>query len=119
MSYENQQVEKDGVIDTLFEKTKDYVETRADLFKLKAIKKTAEVGSSIVSNVIVAVVFSSFFIFLNVALGLWLGDLTGRNYIGFFIVAAFYLIVGIIIYSNREKIISSPIANSIIKKMND
>ena len=119
MLHENHQGEKEGVIDTLFEKTKDYVETRADLFRLKAIKKTAEVGSSIVSKVILAIVFSSFFIFLNVALGLWLGDLTGKNYLGFFIVAAFYLIVGIIIYSNRQKIISSPIADSIIKKMND
>ena len=119
MLHENHQGEQDGVIETLFDKTKDYVETRADLFKLKAIKKTAEVGSSIVSNIVIVVVFSSFFIFLNIALGLWLGDLTGKNYLGFLIVAAFYLIVGIIIYSNREKIISSPIANSIIKKMND
>ena len=116
MVHENLQGEKDGVIEALFDKTRDYVETRADLFKLKAIKKTAEVGSSIVSQIIVAVVFSSFFIFLNIALGLWLGDLTGRNYLGFFIVSAFYLIVGIIIYSNKQKIISSPLADSIIKK---
>ena len=118
MLQENHYGEKDGVIDVLFEKTKDYVETRADLFKLKAIKKTAEVGSSLVCYMIVAVVFSSFFIFLNIALGLWLGDLTGRLYFGFFILAAFYLIVGILIFSNKEKIISSPIADSIIKKMN-
>lgn len=119
MLHENHHGEKDGVIDTLFEKTKDYVETRADLFKLKAIKKTAEVGSSVVSIIVVAVVFTTFFLFLNVALGLWLGDLTGRNYIGFFIIAAFYLIVGIIIYLNKQKIISSPITDSIIKNMND
>ena len=119
MLHENHVGDKEGVIDVLFEKTKDYVETRADLFKLKAIKKTAEVGSTIVSQVIVAIVFSSFFIFLNIAIGLLLGDLIGKLYIGFFIVAAFYLIVGIIIYSNRQKIISSPLADSIIKKMMD
>ena len=111
--------DKDGVIEALFERTKDYVETRADLFKLKAIKKTAEVGSSIVSQFIIAIVFSSFFIFLNIAIGLLIGDLIGKLYLGFFIVAGFYLIVGLLIYSNRHKIISSPIANSIIKKMND
>ena len=119
MLNENHHGEKDGVLDTLFDKTKDYVETRADLFKLKAIKKTAEVGSSIVSTIVVAVVFTMFFLFLNVALGLLLGDLIGKNYIGFFIIAAFYLIVGIIVYSNKQKIISSPIIDSIIKKMND
>ncbi len=119
MLHENHTGEKDGVIDVLFEKTKDYVETRADLFRLKAIKKTAEVGSSIVSQIIIGVVFSSFFIFINIAIALFLGDLTGKIYVGFFIVSAFYLIVGILIYSNRQKIISSPLADSIIKKMND
>lgn len=119
MLQENHVDEKEGVIDILFEKTKDYVETRADLFKLKAIKKTAEVGSSIVSQIVVAIVFSSFFIFLNIAIGLLLGDLLGKLYIGFFIVAAFYLIVGIIIYANKHKIIGSPLADSIIKKMID
>ncbi len=119
MLHENHVGEKDGVIDILFEKTKDYVETRADLFRLKAIKKTAEVGSSIVSQVIIAIVFSSFFIFLNIAIGLLIGDLMGKLYLGFFIVAAFYLIVGILVYTNRQKIIGSPIADSIIKKMND
>ncbi len=119
MLHENHTGEKEGVIDILFEKTKDYVETRADLFKLKAIKKTAEVGSSIVSQVIIAIVFSSFFIFLNIAVGLLIGDLMGKLYLGFFIVAAFYFIVGILIYTNRNKFISSPIADAIIKKMND
>ena len=119
MSHENHVDEKDGVINVLFEKTKDYVETRADLLKLKAIKKTAEVGSTVVSQIIVAIVFVCFFIFLNIGLGLLLGELIGKLYIGFFILAAVYLIVGIIIYSNRQKIISSPLADSIIKKMNN
>ncbi len=119
MLHENHVGEKEGVIDTLFEKTKDYVETRADLFRLKAIMKTAEVGSSIVAKVVAAIVFLCFFIFLNIAIGLLLGDLIGKLYIGFFIVAAFYFIVGILIYSNRQKIISSPLADSFIKKMND
>lgn len=117
MAYDNN--DKEGVIDALFERTKDYVETRADLYRLKAIRKTAEVGSSIISKVILAVVFSSFFMMLNVGVGLWLGDVMGKLYLGFFTLAAFYLIVGIIVYSNRHKILKLPIADSIIKKIND
>lgn len=111
--------EQEGVIDALFERTKDYVETRADLYRLRAIKKTAEVGSSIISKVILTVVFSSFFLMFNVGLSLWLGYLMNRLYLGFFAVAGFYLLVGIIVYANRQKILRSPIADSIIKKIND
>ncbi|MFN0082365.1 MAG: hypothetical protein ACKVOM_07565 [Ferruginibacter sp.] len=117
MAHENK--EREGLIDALFERTKDYVETRADLYRLKAIRKMAEVGSSIISKVILAVVFSSFFLMLNVGLSLWLGDLMNRLYLGFFAVAGFYLIVGVIVYANRQKILRSPIADSIIKKIND
>ena len=119
MSNENHNNESEGVIDTLFEKTKDYVETRADLFRLKAIRKTAQIGSSLISKVIIGVVFSSFFIFLNIGIALWLGSILGTAYYGFFALSALYLIVGIIVYSNRKKILSSPIADSIIKKIND
>ena len=102
MLQENHNNEKEGVIDTLFEKTRDYVETRADLFRLKAIKKTAEVGSSLISNTIIVIVFSSFFIFLNIGLGLWLGSILGASYLGFFSLSALYLIVGIIVFANRK-----------------
>ena len=115
----NDNIEKDGVVEALFERTKDYVETRADLYKLKAIKKTAEVGSSIISKVVIGVVFSSFLIMFNIAIGLFLGDLMGKLYYGFLSLAGFYLIVGILIYTNRQKILKLPIANSIIKKIND
>ncbi|MCY7292381.1 MAG: hypothetical protein LH615_09390 [Ferruginibacter sp.] len=115
----NEKDDKDGVIEALFERTKDYVETRGDLFKLKAIKKTAEVGSSVISKFIIGSLFSIFLLMLNIGLGFWLGELLGSTYLGFFALAGFYLIVGTIVYSNRKKILRSPIADSIIKKIND
>ncbi len=111
--------DKDGVIEALFERTKDYVETRSDLFKLKAIKKSAEVGSSIISKVIIGSVFSIFLLMLNFGIAFWLGVLLDSTYLGFFALAGFYLIVGLVIYSNRKKLLRSPIADSIIKKIND
>ena len=116
---ENEHDDKDGVIETLFERAKDYAETRGELFKLKAIKKTAEVGSSVISKVIIGALFSIFLLMLNIGLGFWVGDLLGSTYLGFFSIAGFYLIVGIIVYASRNNILKSPIADSIIKKIND
>ena len=111
--------EKDSVIEALFERAKDYAETRGDLFRLKAIKKTSEVGSSLISNVIIGFLFSTFLIMFNIGIAFWLGDIFGATHYGFFALAGFYLIVGIIIYANRKKLLKSKIANSIIKKIND
>ena len=115
----NQFEDKDSVIESLFERAKDYAETRGDLLRLKAIKKTAEVGSSVISKIIIATLFSTFLLIFNIGLGFWLGELLGAVYFGFFALAGFYLIVGIIVYANRKKILRSPIADSIIKKIND
>lgn len=115
----NEKNDKDGVIEALFERAKDYAETRGDLLKLKAIKKTAEFGSSVISNFIVGALFSIFLLMLNIGLGFWMGELLGSTYFGFFAMAGFYLIVGLFVYSNSKKILKSPIADSIIKKIND
>lgn len=115
----NEKDDKDGIIESLFERAKDYAETRGDLFKLKAIRKTAEVGSSIISKVIIGSLFSIFLLMFNFGVGFWLGEVLGSSYLGFFALAGFYLIVGIIVYANRKKILRSPIADSIIKKIND
>ena len=107
-----------NVMQSLFDRTGEYLETRMDLVKLKAVKKSSEVVSSIASQAILAVIFFFFFIVLNIGIGLWLGDLMNKNYYGFFTLAAFYLIAGLIIYVVKDKLIKTPVANAIIKKTN-
>jgi len=115
----NEKDDKDGVIEALFERAKDYAETRGDLFKLKAIKKAAEIGSSVISAIVTAILFLVFLLMLNIGLGFWVGELLGSTYLGFFALAGFYLIVGIIVNSSSKKILKGPLADSIIKKIND
>lgn len=104
-------------IESLIDRTKDYVETRVELFKLQAINKSSEVISSIVSRLAVAVTMVFFFIILNIGLGLLLGELLGKSYYGFFVLAAIYLITGLLFKSNGDKWFKEPIANRIIKKL--
>ena len=106
-----------GVLESLFDRAADYVETRADLARLKATRKASEIISGMVSRLIVLLIFSFFLMVLNIGLGLWLGELMHKIYLGFFALAGFYLIVGIIIYSCRNKWLKVPVANAIIKKI--
>ncbi|MEJ7610144.1 MAG: phage holin family protein [Ferruginibacter sp.] len=106
-----------GVIESLFDRTTDYIETRAELLKLKAVKGTSEIVSGLVSKIVLIVVFCFFLMVLNIALGLWLGEMLDKTYYGFFALSGFYLIVGLIIYASRKSWLVTPVANSIIKKI--
>jgi hypothetical protein len=46
-------------------------------------------------------------------IGKWMGEI----YYGFFVMAGFYALVGLIIYASRDRIIKTPLYNSIINKI--
>ncbi|MEO5984180.1 MAG: phage holin family protein [Ferruginibacter sp.] len=107
----------DDSIQSLIDRAKDYVETRIDLLKLQAANKTADVISSIASAVVMGVMFIFFFLLLNIGLALLLGQLLGNNYYGFFIMAAIYLIIGLLFKSSGDKWVKQPVSTSLIKKL--
>ena len=105
-----------SLLETLFVQSKEYVENRIDLYKLKAADKTASVVSAILTGVVLFIVFFIFFVVLNIGLGLLIGDLVGRAWLGFLILAALYAIAGLVLFSSRNKIFKSPITAMIFRK---
>ena len=110
-------MEEATLIESLFEKAEEYAKTNVDLFKLKAIDKSADVVSSLASKFIILIVVSLITIMVNIGLALWIGELMGKTYYGFFIVAAFYVLVACMLYIMREQFIKTPVSNSIITQM--
>ena len=104
-------------IELLYDRVKEYTETSIDLYKLNAIDVTADVVSSLVSRVLLVLVFSLFTMFVNIAISLLIGNLIGSYYLGFLIVSGFYLIITILIYFFSNKFIKTPIANLVIAKL--
>jgi hypothetical protein len=104
-------------IKTLIDKSKDYLETKIELTKLKTIDKSADVLSSVV--VIISMIFigSLVIIMISIGLALFLGGLLGAYHYGFFIMGGFYAIVLLIIFIQRGKWIKTPISNGLINKM--
>ena len=104
------------LIESLFGQSKDYIDTRLELYKLKLIDKSSSIASSVIAGVALFVVFFIFFIVLNIGIALLICDLIGKSYLGFLILAAFYGIVGFVLFSKRNKIFKTPIAKLIIGK---
>ncbi len=101
---------------SLLGKTRDYLETRIDLFRLKTIDKSSDVLSAMA--VIVAIVLAILFFLAMVSIGaaIYLGYILGGMHYGFFIVGGFYAIVVLILYAYRRQWIKTPVYNGIVKK---
>jgi len=104
------------LIETLFEKATDYGKTSLELVKLKAIDKTSDIVSSIIPHSVVFVVLVLFMLFLNLGIAFWLGEIMGKIFYGFFIVAAFYILTGIILHLFLHKRIKNLLYNYFIKQ---
>lgn len=106
-----------STIEMLFEKAEDYTKTTIDLVKLNAVDKTADVLSSLLSRLTVSIVFVMFAFLVNIGLSLWIGELVGKVYYGFFIVSGVYFLLSIVLYINKDQWMKMPISNFIIAKM--
>jgi len=101
----------------LFEDAGNYLETRLDLLKLQAIDKSSDAASSLVSGLTLLVFVFFAVLILNFGLAFWIGELLGKVYLGFFIVAGFYVLVALLVYIFRDSWIKGPVSHIIIKKM--
>jgi hypothetical protein len=75
------------------------------------------VVSTLVPHSVVFVLIATFVLFLNLGLALWLGDILGKTFYGFFVVAAFYILAGIIIHFFMHKWVKKLVGNYFIKQM--
>ena len=104
------------LIESLFSKSKEYAGNRFELYKLKAIDKTSTIAASIIAGVALFIVLFIFFIVFNIGIALLIGDLLGKSYLGFLILAAIYAIAGLILFRGRNKFFKTPVAQMLIRK---
>jgi len=104
-------------LETLLDRAEDFSKTSIKLLKFKTIDRTAEIISTTVSWIVVVAVVALFFMILNIGIALWIGELLGKSYYGFFLVSGFYALLGIVILLFSGKWIRKPIRNSIISQL--
>jgi len=102
--------------ESLFERVEAYIKTTLELSRLKFLESTITIITSLISRISVIITISLFVLVLNIGIALYLGELLGKNYYGFFIVAAFYLVVGIVLHFFLHKWIKKPVSDLIIKQ---
>ena len=102
------------LIESLLASIESYVKTTYQLTKLKAVEKITLILTSLMSWVIIGVVMLLFALFSSIGLALYLGDLLGKTYYGFFSMAILYLALGGILHFFLLKWLRKAIAQLII-----
>ena len=109
--------DKMNFIEPIFERAEEYGKTSYELFKLKTLDKTAVVVSTFVSRGTVILVLSMFIVLATIGVALYLGEMLGKSYYGFFCVAGFYGIIGGVLYFFMNNWIKKRVSNLIISQM--
>jgi hypothetical protein len=107
--------EKVSSLESLLERAEEYGKTSLELIKLKTLDKTADAVSSFVPQLAITLAVLVFLLMINIGIALWLGEILGKSWYGFLILAGFYLIIGIVLFLLR-KWLKKLVANIIIKQ---
>jgi len=110
--------EDKNVFEKLFSNCKEYVETRIDLALLNGQDRLGDIISSAISMLVVGLLAFMCFLFISLGAAFGIGKLMHNMAAGCFIVAGFYLLVGLIIWINKTKWVKTPVTNSLLSKIN-
>lgn len=101
----------------IYELVEQYAKTQFEIYKLKGIKMGAGVFAAVATGIILWLIFLMLLLFLSVGAAFYLGSLLGKWHHGFFIVAGFYALIGLLIYVFRVKNLKEAIANYIVAQV--
>lgn len=103
--------------ESLTDKISDYIDTRIKLVKLTAVESLVTGIASAVSGIVLLFLGLFAVLFLSLALGFLLSELIGNTYAGFFIVSFIYILLAVIIFYSKDKLLETPIINKLIVKL--
>ncbi|HMI06601.1 MAG TPA: hypothetical protein VK528_03570 [Flavobacterium sp.] len=105
------------IVEMLVEKIEQYAKTSVELYKLKAIDKTTDVFTSVISRIVIIAIIALFFLLVTLGLCFYLGDVLGRTYYGFFAVAGIYFVIGGILLIFRRAWLETPLNDFIVRQI--
>ena len=93
------------------------VKTNLELMKLKATRKVSILFAGFLSALLQSTLLGISLLFLNLSAAIWLGNYMQAPYLGFLLVASFYLFLGLIYILFCRKAIKKKIQNALIKRI--
>ncbi|MGB3005510.1 MAG: phage holin family protein [Chitinophagaceae bacterium] len=103
--------------ESLVDQLKEYVNTRVSQAKLSVAEKTSKVVSLLIAMLVIALVFFLFFVLISVAAAIVIGQWLNSMWLGFVIVAGLCLLLGLLLWLAKERLIRIPVMNILIEAL--
>ena len=97
----------------------DVVETYSKLFLIKTTRQASRLSAMAITTVIAAVLGFFALMFASLAFAWWMGNVVNSRIGGFGIVAVFYVLLIVILWSTRKKGIIPYFRNLIVRNVYD
>ena len=94
---------------------KKYLELQKEFVKLDATEKMTVILSAILIETVLLLLGTIVLLFLTFALAYYLGDVLGSLSLGFGLISAFILLLTVIFYLNRNRMVIQPMARFMTK----
>src|SRR5690554_3521578 len=103
--------------DELKSKAEAYGHSSLELVKLKTTEVSAKTAGKVGLYVTLLILALFFLIMLSVGAAVWVGQMLGEMYLGFFLVAGFYLLLAVVLFAFKGPMVLRPIENLVIKNL--
>jgi len=103
--------------ESLTDHVSDYIETYVKLAVVNATQKATGIAAISLTGILLTVFLTFVLLFSGVGLGIWVGEAMDNPKAGFFVVSAFYLLCGVVVYAFRKNIVFPLVRNAIIRKV--
>ena len=100
----------------LAEHVKEYINNRMDAVKLNTAEKSSKLLATVIASVVVAMFFITFLFFASTALAFVFSRITGALSWGFLIVGGIYLLLGVLVWLLKDRILQLPIMNALLRQ---
>jgi hypothetical protein len=118
-----QQADANGRKERFFAETEELVETyikdRLLLMRIEAAEKGAKLAAHFVTAMVLVLLSFFILLFLSIMAGYYFSELTGSQFYGFGIIAAFYIVLLVILLLIRKRYVFPSLVDFIIKTLFD
>lgn len=104
-------------VESLVDQLKAYANTRLSQVKLSMAEKISKLAAMMIAMLMAALVFFLFLVLLSIAAAIAIGQWLGSYWLGFVIVAGIVLLIGLILWLARDRLLRIPIMNSMIEAL--
>ena len=99
----------------LFEKGGNYSKTTIELYKLKLAEQSANLVSFLLISIMYLLLFFLVVVMISIGLSLLIGELVGKNWLGFLIVSLINIAFSFLLFNYRNRLVKAPITKLMVK----